>query len=404
MPISINWGSKVITVPQSFLTFVSGTTYTLNLDDFRHALKNLEDDFEGMPYLDTHRHISPITLSGATYARFVEIINGYTVTFENGFYQVNLSGANNNIVDVLNRNSVSVVANNSSGLIASDQLEFSSYQNRVTVDTVRGVSGTNFPIGTVGTPVNNIADAITVAQNVGISEIFFNNDYTIPTGVDLTGYTLSGVNPARTTLTFASGSITTSAHIINATVEGYIGNISGFTNCHLLTIIESSNATGVTLNVRDCILEAAITLSAGLTGELQFFNCKSGVPGQVTPIINVNGAAVDILSRDYTGGVRLQNMTAGNVASLDFFSGQIILDASNTNATITVRGLCKVTNNASANPSFTLNNEVTITSTEIANIAAAVWDKLVAEHLNDGTFGEKIGQKLLTTGKFIALK
>lgn len=119
MPISINWGTKVITVPQSFLAFVSGTTYTLDLNVFRLALKDLEDDFAGMPYLDTHRHIAPITLSGVTYARFVEIINGYTVTFADGLYQVNLAGANNNLVDVLNRNSVSVVANNSSGLITT---------------------------------------------------------------------------------------------------------------------------------------------------------------------------------------------------------------------------------------------------------------------------------------------
>jgi hypothetical protein len=121
MAISIDWGTKIINVPQSFLTLVSGTTYTMNVNSFREALKGLEDDFEGMSYPDTHRHVSPITLSGVTYARFVEIINGYTITFEDGLYQVNLSGANNNIVDVLNRNSVSVVANNSSGLILSDQ-------------------------------------------------------------------------------------------------------------------------------------------------------------------------------------------------------------------------------------------------------------------------------------------
>jgi hypothetical protein len=404
MAISIDWGTKVITIPQSFLTFVSGTTYTLNLDDLRLALKDLEDDFAGMPYLDTHRHVAPIALSGVTYSRFVEIINGYTVTFEEGMYQVNLSGANNNIVDVLNRNSVSVVANNSSGLISSEQLDFSAFQNRITIDTAAGASGTAFPLGSVQTPVNNLPDALTIAQNVNINQIFFKNDYTIDSGIDVSGYELVGLSPARTTLTFASGSITTGAEIFNATVEGYLGNIAGLNNCYLLVITETSGATAAELNFVNCVFEDTVTLSAGLTGAVQLFNCKSGVPGQTTTTFDINGASVSILSRDFTGGLRLQNMTAGNSSSLDFFSGAVIFDASNTDATVVVRGLCKITNNASGNVNFTLNNEVTINSTDVENIAGAVWDKIVEDHISSGTFGEKVGKKILTTGKFIGLK
>jgi hypothetical protein len=119
MAVTIDWGAQIINVPQDYLTLISGTVYELDIDNLRISLKDLEDDFEGMPYPDTHRHTAPVTLSGTTYSRFVEIINGYTITFEDGFYQVNLLGANSNIVDVLNRNSVSVVANNSSGLIVT---------------------------------------------------------------------------------------------------------------------------------------------------------------------------------------------------------------------------------------------------------------------------------------------
>lgn len=49
--------------------------------------------------------------------RIPEIINGYTVTFEDGLYSVNLIGSNNNIPDVLNLNQVSVRSANSAGLI-----------------------------------------------------------------------------------------------------------------------------------------------------------------------------------------------------------------------------------------------------------------------------------------------
>lgn len=119
MAITINWATKVITVPQADLTEITpATLYELDVDDFRQALKNLEDDADGMSFLDTHRHNTQVTLGGVTLARTVEIVNGYTVTFENGTYAVRLVGANNNIADVMNVNSVSLRSANSAGLIA----------------------------------------------------------------------------------------------------------------------------------------------------------------------------------------------------------------------------------------------------------------------------------------------
>lgn len=122
MAISINWPTKVISVPQSDLTLVSGTDYDLDVDQFRKDLRALEDDPEGMPFVRTHKHNTEVTLGGITYARTVEIINGYTVTFEDtgSPYSVNLVGANNNIQDVTNLNDVSIRSQNSAGLINTD--------------------------------------------------------------------------------------------------------------------------------------------------------------------------------------------------------------------------------------------------------------------------------------------
>jgi len=404
MPISVHWGTKVITVPKDYLTFVSGTTYQLNIDGFRLQLKNLEDDFEGMPYLDTHSHTAPITLSGSTYSRFIEIINGYTITFEEGLYQVNLSGANNNIVDVLNRNSVSVVANNSSGLISSDQLEYSSFQNRITVDTVLGTSGTDYPTGTVRSPVNNLPDALIIAQQTGISKIFFKNSHTISSGLNVSGLEFVGEAPSRVTLTFEDNVTMYGLELFDCQVEGYIGSIAGMNDCHLLDIIGTSNLPSGEMNIHDCIIEGTVKLSSGLGAEIQIFNCKSGVAGQFTPTLDINGASGNILVRDYTGGIKLTNMTSGNRVSTDFMSGQIIFDESCTDAEVTVRGLCKIINNASDNPNFILTDEVTITAAEVQEIAGAVWDKTTIDHVLTGTFGQKVGKKLLTTSKFIGLK
>lgn len=121
MAVSIDPATKVITVPQADLTLVSGTLYTYDTDAFRLELKDWEDSELGMPHPDTHSHNTEVTIAGVTYARFIEIINGYSVTFENGSYSVKLEGSNNNIWDIqngiLNQNTVQVIPTNSAGLI-----------------------------------------------------------------------------------------------------------------------------------------------------------------------------------------------------------------------------------------------------------------------------------------------
>lgn len=120
MTISINWATKVISVPLADLTYVSPGVYSLNVEDFRLWLKDIEDSEEGMGFPDTHRRNAPVTLSGTSYAQTFEIINGYTVVFENGSYRVRVIGGNHNIADVMNANSVSIEIGNSAGLIAVD--------------------------------------------------------------------------------------------------------------------------------------------------------------------------------------------------------------------------------------------------------------------------------------------
>jgi hypothetical protein len=118
--ISIDWATKVISIEQSDLTLVSGTLYELDVDAFRLELKDLEDSEEGMPFPTTHNHNTEVTLSGVTYARTFEIINGYTVQFEDTGtpYTVRCVGANHNLGDVTTFNGeVSLIIGNSAGLI-----------------------------------------------------------------------------------------------------------------------------------------------------------------------------------------------------------------------------------------------------------------------------------------------
>jgi len=123
MAITVEWGTKVISIPQADLTLVSGSLYELDTQtQFRVPLNALMASEEGIPFDTPLDHNSEYTVAGVTYARKIEVINGYSVTFTpDAQYSVRLAGSNNNLFDVengiLNQNQVSVIGNNSAGLI-----------------------------------------------------------------------------------------------------------------------------------------------------------------------------------------------------------------------------------------------------------------------------------------------
>jgi len=120
MAVSVDWVTGIITVEKVDTALVDIGPPEIrehDTDVFRLALKALEDDEVGMHWPDTHFHETESTLAGIVYARKMTILAPYTVTYEDGSYRVNLFGSNNNIVDVLNYNSVQVVPSNSAGLV-----------------------------------------------------------------------------------------------------------------------------------------------------------------------------------------------------------------------------------------------------------------------------------------------
>ena len=127
MAIIVDWPTKTISIHRTDpeVSNVTGTLYELDTDAFRLTLKNLEDDEAGMVWPRTHKHNTEVTVAGTTYARFVEIVNGYKVQFlPDASWTVRLAGSNNNLFDVENgilvQNSVQVIPGNSAGLITTD--------------------------------------------------------------------------------------------------------------------------------------------------------------------------------------------------------------------------------------------------------------------------------------------
>ena len=344
MAISIDWGTKVINVPRADM-IVLQTTPTeirqLSIDAFRLTLNDLQDEADGMTIPTTHVHTAPVSLGGVVLARVIEIINGYTVTFEDGQYAVNLTGANSNIADVTNVNQVSVRSANSAGLQDLTTLLASAYQGMVVFST-SGQSGTVAPIGTRATPSDNFLDSVTIANSLGIRRIQMASSGTLSGNVVATGKVFSGDNSTVDALT-----VDTSVEVSDCTFENLImtGTLDGnniFKNC---TISDIDYVNGL---LQECSIVGTISVQ-GLA-QCNIINCWSGTPGiedDQLVTIDMGGAGNSLALRNYAGGLKITNYTGGGAITLDFASGRLIVDASCTGGAIGVRGICDVTDNSS---------------------------------------------------------
>jgi hypothetical protein len=123
MPITVNPATSVILIPKSDTEFVetnATTGYEIRSYDEYALMRELADYLDseaGATMPNAFNHGTSVTISGIVFARLVSFLAPYTITFENGTYQVKLvGGTNNNMLDVLNPNSVSVIPANSAGL------------------------------------------------------------------------------------------------------------------------------------------------------------------------------------------------------------------------------------------------------------------------------------------------
>lgn len=340
MAITIDWATKVINVNKADMILLQSTPteiYQLNMDFFHNTLRDLEDDAEGIVFDTTHVYVGPIAVGGVVLARVVEIINGYTVTFEDGQYRVNLTGANTNLADVTNVNQVSVSSSNSAGLQDLSTLLSAAFQGEVCVSPSRGQAGTTVPLGTRSTPVNNLADAKAIAEREGLHQIRIMETMTIE-NVDFSGgYRFTSDSPATILIT-----VDPTANLQNCDFEFcYVqGDMSGnniYRQC-LLGDVEFTSGF-----IFQCSLFG--TVKCITDGLLAIFDCYSNtLAGQPNPKIDFNGTG-ELILRNYSGVIELHNHTDtsgdGDVC-IDMASGVVIVDSSCTAGFMPIRGIARV--------------------------------------------------------------
>lgn len=353
MAISITWATKVINVPQSFLTPLGGTNYQLDTNAFRIALKDLEDDELGMAFPKTHNHNTTVTIGGLQYARTLEIINGYTVTFEDvgSPYKVFLVGSNNNILDVTNLNNVSVAPSNSAGLINIVEVQRAAFNEGVTINVSSGSAGTVYPIGSRASPVNNLADALTIAEGYGFDNLFVEGNLTVNSGQDISNYHLYGqgatFNVTKTLITLTAGCVTSNTHYHGARVTGYQGGECHYHEC-IIDALDNAHChyerCGLVVPSGSYTIRQTAAPSTSHFSDMHDCYVNKGAA-----ILDRNGTRTSVRLISFSGDLVVTNQnhpTQSGDLFVDLAGGILTVDASCTHGTITVTGYGSVVDNS----------------------------------------------------------
>jgi hypothetical protein len=225
--------------------------------------------------------------------------------------------------------------------------QIAEYNGTVTIDTVGGVSGTAYPVGTKSNPVSNLADAVTILTlytfriielfgEITLTQAFSSFKFKAATSRDSAIIHLNGQNVNQTLF-----------EKISMDGEG-IGIIFA-DDCEIQTV------SGVSGHFTRCPMKALFAPSGNSKTTLH--QCYSDVPGQDTAIFDLADMSdADFQSRDWHGGATYSNIdVADQNVSIDCSSGNIIFDNTCIDGNAVLRGLGKFTNNGSG--SFTLDSE-----------------------------------------------
>jgi hypothetical protein len=116
-------------------------------------------------------------------------------------------------------------------------------------------------------------------------------------------------------------------------LQGTFGNGS-FIEVRDCTLLNINN---ISIDAHDSDLGGTIELNNSISSN--FYSCVDGIPGSNTPVIQVNDCQSLGFWR-YSGGLKITNIiTPGTSISINFSSGRLIVDSTDTEGSIIVRGV-----------------------------------------------------------------
>ena len=218
------------------------------------------------------------------------------------------------------------------------QIQSGAYQNAsIWIDTINGIAGTDpYEHGTVDNPVDNIADALTLAISVGLTRFEVAPGSSITLVATVAGYIFNGFGWILILGgQDVSGTIFIGAHtdgICTATVE------PDFTQCQI------GDVTVPPCHFRLSDLNG--TIIAGAAGDFFFDQCHSAIAGIGSPMFDFGNLVGDtnLNFRHYSGGIQLERMGDAGVDTMSLEGNGQLIEGTCTGGIVAIRGNFTTTN------------------------------------------------------------
>ena len=254
------------------------------------------------------------------------------------------------------------------------EIEFASFQNAVWVNESSMRQGVEYPTGTRQYAVNNIPDAVAIANARGFNRIGLIGNATVGDNVNIEDFVFFGQNQILSKLTIHEGAHTLRCEFRDLTIEGTLDGDSLIYNCNIGTL------DYVNGEIHQSLIRGPVSLGGEKIA--YFIDCYGACEGddalEELPIIDCNGTGHSLSLRRYTGGVTIRNKTGPDKISADINSGFVVLDETVSNGNIVIRGTGRIENNSTGG---IVNSEDLLNRHSISD---AVLNEDIAQYGNNG--------------------
>jgi len=240
-----------------------------------------------------------------------------------------------------------IVRTSSSSATLQNQttLEYSTYDGGVHIDVDNGVAGTTGLIGNESDPVNNLADAKTIADFRGFKQLYIREIVPVGASESITGYKVKGEGPSISVLSVEAGATTGDVSYEDLCIIGVISGAGFFDNCH----IETTSGLGCTTAdsyLRNCVFrDATLTIRADNTMNISIINTGQGDASGV-PILDLNNSVGSVSISGWGGQLIIKN--SGGAVIFGGDSAHLIIDASCNAGSFMVHGAVRLEDNSGA--------------------------------------------------------
>ena len=278
------------------------------------------------------------TISGQFAPRYYFLTNGWRILINNGEdvnIGVNLFTDELDNPFILDDNSTVILRNSDAPIVDNGIATRLDYNGIININPIIGVSGTEYPIGTIAKPTNNIVDAKEIGDKLGITTYHIYGPLLID--VDLNNSTIIGGN--LNDIITIDGTNLSGTTFKQCIIGGsYYGDIAG-DNCILKDSIR-----GMGGYFQHCGFLGSMYFNDGV--KTIFNDCHSQVPGMDSPSIFL-GENIDLSVRKYSGGLAIFDTKSGTTATIEYVAGNCRILSGNTSGTLVIRGISSLTDESS---------------------------------------------------------